>query len=30
MLPNVTWNNKKAIILERYKKVAITWRAWDE
>ena len=30
MLPNVTWNNKKAIILERCKKVAITWRAWDE
>ena len=30
MLPNVTWNNKKAIILGEVEKAAITLRAWEE
>ena len=30
MLPNVTWNNKKAIIFGEVEKAAITLRAWEE
>ena len=30
MEPNVTWNNKKAIILGEVEKAAITLRAWEE
>ena len=30
MLPNVTWNNKKAITFGEIEKAAITLRAWDK